>query len=103
MSKIHNPNLSLDNLTINFDFVSDFCFDSFNPIRLAAMLNYFLKTLTGPEQKKFKVSDLDKYSFKPGEVVQKISQIYINLIDCDTFIRAISSDGRSYSTDLFTR
>jgi len=71
--------------------------------RLAAMLNYFLKTLTGPEQKKFKVSDLDKYSFKPGEVVQKISQIYINLIDCDTFIRAISSDGRSYSTDLFTR
>ena len=43
----------------------------------------------------------DKYSFKPGEVVQKISQIYINLIDSNTFIKAISSDKRSYSPDLF--
>ena len=40
--------------------------------RLAAMLNYFLKTLTGPESKSFKVSNLEKYSFRPGEVVGKI-------------------------------
>ena len=32
--------------------------------RLAAMLNYFLKTLTGPESKSFKVSNLEKYSFR---------------------------------------
>ena len=69
--------------------------------RLAAMLNYFLKTLTGPDRKSFKVSNLDKYSFKPGEVVAKIGQIYINLRDSDAFIKAISSDGRSYSPDLF--
>ena len=31
-------------------------------VRLAAMLNYFLKTLTGPERKSFKVSNLEKYS-----------------------------------------
>ena len=70
--------------------------------RLAAMLNYFLKTLTGPDRKSFKVSNLEKYSFKPGEVVQKIAQIYINLRDSQTFIKAISSDGRSYSAELFS-
>ena len=66
------------------------------------MLNYFLKTLTGPDRKSFKVSNLEKYSFKPGEVVQKIAQIYINLRESQTFIKAISSDGRSYSAELFT-
>merc|ERR1719242_3006942 len=70
--------------------------------RLAAMLNYFLKTLMGPDRKSFKVSNLEKYSFKPGEVVQKIAQIYINLQKSQTFIRAISSDGRSYSAELFS-
>ena len=66
------------------------------------MLNYFLKTLTGPDRKSFKVSNLDKYSFKPGEVVQKISQIYINLVDSQTFIKAISAEQRSYSPELFS-
>ena len=70
--------------------------------RLAAMLNYFLKTLTGPDRKSFKVSNFEKYSFKPGEVVQKIAQIYINLRESQTFIKAISSDGRSYCPELFT-
>ena len=66
------------------------------------MLNYFLKTLTGPDRKSFKVSNLDKYSFKPGEVVQKISKIYINLRDSKTFIKAISAEQRSYSPELFS-
>merc|ERR550517_1017878 len=70
--------------------------------RLAAMLNYFLKTLTGPHRKSFKVSNLDKYSFKPGEVVSRISQIYINLEISETFIKAISADGRSYCSELFS-
>jgi len=70
--------------------------------RLAAMLNYFLKTLTGPERKSFKVSNLDKYSFKPGEVVSQITQIYLNLEESNTFIKAVSSDGRSYSPSLFS-
>ena len=70
--------------------------------RLAAMLNYFLKTLTGPDRKSFKVSNLDKYSFKPGEVVSRISQIYINLESSETFVKAISADGRSYCPELFS-
>merc|ERR1712012_1545242 len=58
--------------------------------RLAAMLNYFLKTLTGPESKSFKVSNLEKYSFRPGEVVGKICQIYLNLGECSSFVAAVS-------------
>jgi len=69
--------------------------------RLAAMLNYFLKTLTGPESKSFKVSNLEKYSFRPGEVVGKICQIYLNLGECSSFVASVSRDGRSYSPTLF--
>ena len=43
--------------------------------RLAAMLNYFLKTLTGPGQKNFKVKNLEQYSFKPGQIVARISGV----------------------------
>jgi len=70
--------------------------------RLAAMLNYFLKTLTGPERKSFKVSNLEKYSFKPGEVVTQISQIYLHLESSPTFLQSICGDGRSYSSSLFS-
>ena len=70
--------------------------------RLAAMLNYFLKTLTGPDRKSFKVSNLEKYSLKLGEVVEKISQIFINLSHSETFVKAISADDRSYCPDLFS-
>jgi len=65
------------------------------------MLNYFLKTLTGPESKSFKVSNLEKYSFRPGEVVGKICQIYLNLGESSSFVAAVSRDGRSYSPSLF--
>lgn len=80
------------------------------------MLNYFLKTLTGPESKSFKVanssrerilylhrkvSNLEKYSFRPGEVVAKICQIYLNLGESHGFVKAVPRDGRSYSQQLF--
>jgi ubiquitin conjugation factor E4 A len=32
--------------------------------RIAAMLNYFLKNLVGPERKNFKVKNLDAYDFR---------------------------------------
>jgi ubiquitin conjugation factor E4 A len=69
--------------------------------RMAAMLNYFLKTLVGPNRKSFKVKNLNEFSFKPGEIVTDICKIYVNLKDCDTFLASVSRDGRSYSPDLF--
>ena len=47
------------------------------------------------------MSNLEKYSFRPGEVVGKICQIYLNLGECSSFVAAVSRDGRSYSPSLF--
>jgi hypothetical protein len=47
------------------------------------------------------VSNLEKYSFRPGEVVAKISQIYLNLGASPGFVGAVPRDGRSYSPELF--
>ncbi|KAK9881497.1 hypothetical protein WA026_016380 [Henosepilachna vigintioctopunctata] len=70
--------------------------------RIAAMLNYFLLNLVGPNKKNFKVKDQKDYHFDPAETVLKICKIYINLKDNDSFCLAISQDGRSYSPNLFS-
>lgn len=69
--------------------------------RIAAMLNYFLKNLVGPQRKSFKVKNLDDFSFNPGEIVTDICKIYVNLKDCHSFNSAVSRDGRSYTPQLF--
>lgn len=43
------------------------------------------------------------YVFRPGDVVHTICSIYVNFKDCDSFLSAVSQDGRSYSQDLFKR
>ena len=71
--------------------------------RIAAMLNYFLKNLVGPERKSFKVQNLEEFAFRPAEVVKHICKIYTHYSECHSFLQAISSDGRSYSTELFNQ
>ncbi|KAF5280710.1 hypothetical protein FQR65_LT15000 [Abscondita terminalis] len=70
--------------------------------RVAAMLNYFLLNLVGPNQKNFKVKDAKEYNFDPAATVLDICKIYVNLKESDSFCLAISQDGRSYSPQLFT-
>lgn len=70
--------------------------------RVAAMLNYFLLNLVGPNQKNFKVKDQKEYSFEPAATVTDICKIYINLKESDSFCLAISQDGRSYRPELFS-
>ncbi|XP_031636588.1 ubiquitin conjugation factor E4 A [Contarinia nasturtii] len=69
--------------------------------RVAAMLNYFLLNLTGPNQGNFKVKDKKEFEFDPSKTVLEICQIYINLDQCAGFRLAVVSDGRSYSSNLF--
>lgn len=69
--------------------------------RVAAMLNYFLHNLVGPNKKNFKVKDKDEYDFKPDIIVIDICKIYVHLYESDSFCLAISQDGRSYSPELF--
>ncbi|KAK6625393.1 hypothetical protein RUM43_005690 [Polyplax serrata] len=69
--------------------------------RVAAMLNYFLQHLVGPNKKNFKVKDKEEYKFKPEVFVMDICKIYVHLYQSDDFCLAISKDGRSYNKDLF--
>ena len=42
--------------------------------RLASMLNYFLKYLTGSERRRLAIKDPEKFSFKPRELLLSIIQ-----------------------------
>ncbi|KAK9512148.1 hypothetical protein O3M35_000634 [Rhynocoris fuscipes] len=70
--------------------------------RVAAMLNYFLYHLVGPNKKNFKVKDHSEYKFDPGAIVKDICKIYIHLGSNSKFCSAVSRDGRSYSPQLCT-
>lgn len=48
--------------------------------RLAAMLNYNLSKLAGPECQNLKVEHPEKYKFEPKKLLNEITDIYLNLI-----------------------
>ncbi|XP_050319386.1 ubiquitin conjugation factor E4 A [Bactrocera neohumeralis] len=79
---------------------SIFCHNSMVD-RIAAMLNYFLLNLVGPQKERFKVKDKKEFEFDPAQTVLEICRIYINLSSSEQFCLAISQDGRSYSSQLF--
>ena len=73
--------------------------------RVAAMLNYFLLFLAGPQRRQLKVKDPEKYGWNPKELLTMIADVYLNLFDADTngaFVAAIAADGRSYRDEVFT-
>jgi ubiquitin conjugation factor E4 B len=45
--------------------------------RIAAMLNYFLLQLTGPQRKVLKVKDPEKYGFKPRDLLGQVLPIIL--------------------------
>jgi hypothetical protein len=59
--------------------------------------------MVGPKMQELKVTDPEKFAFKPKELLAEITQIYINLGDSPEFIRAVADDGRSYSKATFER
>ena len=46
------------------------------------------------------VEDMDKFHFKPKELVSSIVAIYVNLGQSSEFCRALPQDGRSFSIEL---
>lgn len=71
--------------------------------RLAATLDENLAVLVGPKMQDLKVSDPERFRFKPKELLSEITQIYINLSEAPEFVRAIANDGRSYSKATFEK
>jgi len=72
--------------------------------RVAAMLNYFLAHLVGPQRKKLKVSDPTKVGFNPKGLLRVITSIIIRLdaVSSDNVLAAGAvADQRSYSEGLY--
>jgi ubiquitin conjugation factor E4 B len=68
--------------------------------RVASMLTFNLKQLTGPRYRDLKVKDPEKYGFKPKELLNAVTDIYLHL-DSEQLARAVASDERSYSKEVF--
>jgi ubiquitin conjugation factor E4 A len=89
---------------ITEDIKTIFCHDQLKE-RIAAMLNYFLKSLVGPSKSDFKVKDMNEFDSKPAEIVHDICKIYTHLAiktnpKSESFCSAVADDGRSYSPEL---
>lgn len=69
--------------------------------RIADMLNYFLLKLVGPKMGELKVKNLSQFHFKPQQLVSDIVDIYLNLGEDKSFCKAVATDKRSYSPNLF--
>lgn len=71
--------------------------------RVAAMLNYFLLFLAGPERRKLKIRNPEKYGWEPKELLGMITDVYVHIYTADkdkTFIASIAADGRSYRNEV---
>lgn len=64
--------------------------------RLADMLDYNLDTMVGPRSSNLRVDNLSEYGFNPRTLLSEIVDVYLNLMSKDSFILAVSRDGRSY-------
>jgi len=69
--------------------------------RLAAMLNYFLVQLAGPNHQSLRVKNLEKYNFKPKSLLKMIATTYLNFLNFDEFPSAVAKDGRSFNPAIF--
>ena len=73
--------------------------------RVAAMLNYFLLYLAGPERRQLKIKNPEKYGWDPKELLGMILDVYAQIYSADddkVFIAAIAADGRSYRDAVMT-
>ncbi|CAG8536201.1 5268_t:CDS:10 [Dentiscutata heterogama] len=71
--------------------------------RLAAMLDYNLKSLVGPKCTELKVRNPETYSFKPKELLSQLVNIYLNLCKHKEFVHAVAIDQRSYDKKYFSK
>ncbi|KAF2742484.1 hypothetical protein M011DRAFT_412649 [Sporormia fimetaria CBS 119925] len=72
-------------------------------VRLAHMLDYNLDALVGPKSINLKVENPEEYGWNPKQMLAEITDVFINLQDKDSFIRAVATDGRSYKPENFTK
>lgn len=71
--------------------------------RLAAMMDYNLVALAGPQCRDLKVANPEKYGFYPKILLHDLVSTFLNLSPYEEFVQAISQDGRSFDPAIFDR
>lgn len=71
--------------------------------RLAPMLNNNIDILAGPKARELKVTDPEKYHFRPSALLSDLVDIYIHLGPSRDFIHWVATDGWSYKPATFER
>lgn len=71
-------------------------------VRLAHMLDYNLEALVGPKKSNLKVENPEEYGWNPRQMLAELTDVYLNLQDKQSFIEAVSTDGRSYRPEYWT-
>lgn len=69
--------------------------------RLADMLDYNLDAMVGPKRLNLDVGNLSEYGFNPRALLSEIVDVYLNLMDKESFVLAVARDGRSYKPANF--
>ena len=60
--------------------------------------------IAGPERRKLKIKDAERYGWQPKDMLAQIASIYIHLGRADgqaIFARAIAHDERSFRQEMF--
>eukprot|EP00884_Botryococcus_braunii_P021437 jgi/Botrbrau1/7978/Bobra.384_2s0006.1 len=96
--------VNLQILNLSTAEITDTWLSPFMAKRIAAMLNFFLRHITGKDRNKLKIKDPEKYGWRPLELLSLIARIYLNLYRADrnAIANAIAADGQSYTDDMFT-
>ena len=69
--------------------------------RLADMLDYNLDAMVGPKSTNLRVENLEQYNFNPRVLLSELIDVYLNLMDKESFIMAVARDGRCYKPENF--
>ena len=68
------------------------------------MMTAYKLCCAGPERRKLKIKDAERYGWQPKEMLAEIASIYVHLGRADQqaiFARAIANDERSFRQEMF--
>jgi ubiquitin conjugation factor E4 B len=71
--------------------------------KVATMINSFIEKLAGKRCQELKVSDPEKYSFNPKELLTNITDTLINFAKYPTFIEAMVREERYFSLETLQK
>ncbi|CAE6498500.1 unnamed protein product [Rhizoctonia solani] len=70
---------------------------------LAAMLVYNIDMLCGPRCSSLQIKNMERYRFRPRQLLGELFQIFLNLSEDTPFVQAVANEGKNYKKDVFLK